>query len=856
MKLLRLLSYLVVGLSLLSSDFVHAQTTVTIGAGTSSSSTRGPFQRADTNSSTVFSRWVQVYTSTELAAAGITNGVDISQLAWDMVSDGSVFIGSGSAYLKIYIKNSTATSATSDTWSNLITGSTQVFNDSFNTTNNFPSSNGWFAFPFSSPFNYTGGAIEIAVDWDCSQVSTPALSGNGAVKFRWESTSPDDLVVKRTASSSAPTSISDLKDERANIQITYLPAGCAGPTNLNAGARTATTADLNWTASTGATNYTWKVVAAGAGSSAAAVDNGTTANTMVTATGLMPLTSYDLFVESDCGMGSTSGFEGPYTFLTAPTTLTLDTIGLGTSSSSTRGPFQRSDTNSSTLYSRFVHIYTAGELAAAGIVTGSEITNLSWELASSNVVIGSGNATLKVYIKNSTATAAVAGNWPTMITGSDLVVDNSYNTTNNFPGANGWMPFYFSAPFVYTGGALEIAVDWDCSQVSTPAFSGDGSLKWRWASTAPDDLVVKKTSSSGASNNISDVKNERANIRFAYNSPVCDMPGTLNATNITTSSADLSWTGASADSSMWKIVLAGAGVNGTAVDAGTTSGLAATTTMLAAQTSYDLYVEADCGAIGTSGYSGPYTFRTLCAAVPLTATSFMVTPILCNGDSTGAIDMTVTAGVPSYAFRWSTSDTTEDISGLTAGMYTVEITDADGCPYLDTVMISEPTAIMVTTTTVADTSGAGLGSASITAAGGTAPYTYTWDGSAGSADSTGLAAGSYPVTVTDANGCTDTMTIVIDNFITSIDDLDYITTLSIAPNPTSGVANIELVLSQHAAIDLSVYSSTGKLIESVSLENSNELNHKVDLSSYANGIYFVRVAINDETISKRILLNK
>ncbi|MEM9053114.1 MAG: hypothetical protein AAGC47_13760, partial [Bacteroidota bacterium] len=173
---------------------------------------------------------------------------------------------------------------------------------------------------------------------------------------------------------------------------------------------------------------------------------------------------------------------------------TTVTIGDGSSSSSTRGPLQRSDTASSTVYSRFVQVYTASELAAAGIPAGAAITSVNWELASSNVIIGSGDATLKVYIKNSSATEATAGDWTDIIADADLVSDNAFNTSNNFPGENGWMPFVFNEQFIYDGGALEISVDWDCSQVSTPAFSGDGALKWRWASTAPDNLVVKKTS--------------------------------------------------------------------------------------------------------------------------------------------------------------------------------------------------------------------------------------------------------------------------------------------------------------------------------------------------------------------------
>ncbi|MEL7530708.1 MAG: T9SS type A sorting domain-containing protein [Bacteroidota bacterium] len=846
-----LLSLFLVLFAVFSSETIIAQTTVTIGMGSSSSSTRGPFQRADTNSSTVYSRFVQIYTANELAAAGVTNGSAITELAWELASS-NVIIGSGDATLKIYVKNSAATAATSDTWVNLISGSTLVFDDAFNTTNNFPGANGWMPFTFLAPFAYTGGALEIAVDWDCSQVSTPAFSGNGAIKFRWESTAPDDLVVKKTSSSSPSTTISDLKDERANIQITFGAAGCAEPTSLNATNITETTADLSWV-DTSAVSYLWKVVAAGDGPTGTAVDGGTTMMNTAMASNLMALTSYDLFVAADCGM-DTSAYAGPYTFLTAASSQSVITIGMGSSSSSTRGPFQRSDTNSSTVYSRFVHIYTANELATAGINNGDLITELAWELASSNVMIGNGDATLKVYIKNSSATSATAGDWNTLIAGSTLAVDNAYNTGNNFPGANGWMGFPFSTAFAYTGGAVEIAVDWDCSQVSTPAFSGDGSLKWRWESTAPDDLVVKKTSSSGPSTNISDLKDERANIQFTVASPTCDPPTGLTVTNITSSGADLIWVDSVATAYNWKVVLAGAGAGAAAIDGGTTTMNSVTTTSLMAVTDYDLFVASDCAATDTSDYAGPYSFKTLCATTPATAITAAITNVSCNGEADGAVDLTVVAGVPGYDFSWSNADTTEDLTGLMAGTYTVTITDGDGCPYLDTVVVTEPDLLVVSGTSMPDSAGTGLGTINVMASGGTPPYTYTWDGTPGSADSTGLAKGTYAIAIADSNGCVDTVSVFVDDLVSI--DLDYITDLSISPNPTTGMAVIDLSLSQNAEVAISIYTIRGQLVKNISSVYTQQVHQEIDLSNQPNGLYFVHFNINNQVATKKLILQK
>lgn len=854
MRAKRICPYLAIGMFFLISDFAAAQTTATIGTGTSSSSTRGPFQRADTNSSTVYSRWIMTYTSGELSTAGIPNGASISELKWESGSSNTI-IGSGNADLKIYIKNSSATKAATGSWSTLISGATKAVDTSFNTTNNFPGAKGWMPFTFDAPFKYTGGALEIAVDWDCSKVSTPAFSGDGAIKWRWESTAPDTLVAKKTSSSSASSTISDLKNERANIQIVYNAVTCDKPTSLYA-MTTSGSATFNWVGSSSATSYDWKIVPSGMGSSSAAVDSGNTMNLNDSSTALSALTSYDLFVKTDCGSNGSSAYAGPYRFSTRPLAQSTLTFGASSSSSSTRGPFQRSDTNSSTVYTRWNHVYTASELSAQGLTNGSLITALNWELASSNVVIGSGNATLKVYIRNSSVTAATSDTWTNLTSGSSLVVDRAFNTTNNFPGANGWMPFSFNKAFTYTGGALEIAVDWDCSQVSTPAFSGDGALKWRWTSTAPDDLVVKKTSSSGPSSTVSDLKDERANMQIVYAVTSCDAPTNLGVSNVDSNTTSLSWSPSIASLTYsWRIVPDGAGAMANAIDSGMVSDTTDMASGLTPGTSYDIYVMSDCGGIGTSSMAGPFSFTTLCGATPATTIATVVSNVSCNGGNDGSIDLTVTAGVAPYDFLWSNSEITEDISSLMAGKYKLTVTDGNGCPYYDSVSVTEPSPLALVATSAPDTSSAGVGSASVDVTGGTAPYNYTWNGVPGDSDSTMLLTGTYKVVVEDANGCEDSVSFMVD-VITGLAYINEIVNLTIAPNPTSGAVNVAVQLTEVASVSVSVYNITGELVKEVFTGDVKTLSYPVEFSSFENGLYFVNVSVNGQATMKKVLLTK
>ncbi|MEG2103535.1 MAG: SprB repeat-containing protein, partial [Flavobacterium sp.] len=130
----------------------------------------------------------------------------------------------------------------------------------------------------------------------------------------------------------------------------------------------------------------------------------------------------------------------------------------------------------------------------------------------------------------------------------------------------------------------------------------------------------------------------------------------------------------------------------------------------------------------------------------------VVTNIACNGGSTGAINLTPTGGIAPYTFNWGGGITTEDRTGLAAGTYTVTITDANGCTgtVSATVTQSAPMSATTSQTNIACNGGSN-GTASIVVTGGTAPYTYSWSPSGGTAaTASGLAAGTYTVTVTDA----------------------------------------------------------------------------------------------------------
>lgn len=137
--------------------------------------------------------------------------------------------------------------------------------------------------------------------------------------------------------------------------------------------------------------------------------------------------------------------------------------------------------------------------------------------------------------------------------------------------------------------------------------------------------------------------------------------------------------------------------------------------------------------------------------------------VLCFGNSTGSVNLTVTGGTAPYTYAWSNNTAQEDPSNLAAGTYTVTVTDANGCMATTTVTITQPQAGLAMSTTQINVLcfGNSTGSINLTVTGGTSPYTYAWSNNTTQEDPSNLAAGTYTVTVTDANGCTSTTTVTI-----------------------------------------------------------------------------------------------
>uniref|UniRef100_UPI0019D1A22F choice-of-anchor L domain-containing protein n=1 Tax=Flavobacterium ustbae TaxID=2488790 RepID=UPI0019D1A22F len=152
--------------------------------------------------------------------------------------------------------------------------------------------------------------------------------------------------------------------------------------------------------------------------------------------------------------------------------------------------------------------------------------------------------------------------------------------------------------------------------------------------------------------------------------------------------------------------------------------------------------------------------------IVITETTASHLDVKCKGSATGTAAVTASGGTSPYTYSWNTVpvQTGASVSNLAAGTYTVTVTDSKGCSNTKQITITEPsTGLDASTTQVNATCyGGANGTATVTPTGGTSPYTYSWSPSGGTnATANGLSAGTYTVTVKDANLCQITKTVVI-----------------------------------------------------------------------------------------------
>lgn len=229
-----------------------------------------------------------------------------------------------------------------------------------------------------------------------------------------------------------------------------------------------------------------------------------------------------------------------------------------------------------------------------------------------------------------------------------------------------------------------------------------------------------------------------------------------------------------------------------------------------------------------------------------------ITNVTCNGDSNGMAMITVTGGTPAYSYAWSNSDTTAMINDIMAGVYTVTVTDNNGCTATSGATITEPSALVAA---IADN---GDGTATASATGGTAAYNYAWDAAASNqttATATGLTNNTtYVVTVSDANGCVDTASVTVT--IVGVETIANLAHFNMFPNPTSGNVFVELELAENATVEISIVNALGQIVGQRVLPNVQAEKVELETADFTSGVYMVHFNINNKQFTRKLIISK
>ena len=308
--------------------------------------------------------------------------------------------------------------------------------------------------------------------------------------------------------------------------------------------------------------------------------------------------------------------------------------------------------------------------------------------------------------------------------------------------------------------------------------------------------------------------------------------------------------------------------------------------------------------------------QTINAAVTLTgppelfASALVDNNVSCYNGADGQATASASGGLMPYTYLWSDGQATATATGLSAGIYSVAVTDANLCTASSGVTISEPPPLTASIATPPAIPGGlpgtiylGWGPQTVdlesTAGGGTPDYTYLWDDGQTTAIALDMSAGVHMVTITDANGCSEeanieialidvrcgkknnkvllchvppddpsnehTICISTNAVANHIADGDFLSScndksasikefeLMVYPVPSSGSVSLEFNLLEDAEMSLQVFSLNGQVLyQDILHESEGSYIHSINLSHLSDGFYMLQVKNQDVVETRKI----
>lgn len=222
--------------------------------------------------------------------------------------------------------------------------------------------------------------------------------------------------------------------------------------------------------------------------------------------------------------------------------------------------------------------------------------------------------------------------------------------------------------------------------------------------------------------------------------------------------------------------------------------------------------------------------------------------ISCHGNADGVASATASGGTGVLDYSWSTGSNAPNIFSLQPGAYSLSVSDENNCTVEETVTITQPDPVYVSEIiTDASSATAADGAVDLSVTGGTQPYEYYWNNGSYAEDLVNVPAGNYTCVVSDANGCHVIDTVFV-NFTVSA-GLTGKLIIKLYPNPTTGM--VQVFNAENFRVE--VFNIVGnKLIDT----DADSYITMIDLKPYPDGVYFVRLTKGDNSVMRKIVLNK
>ncbi len=245
---------------------------------------------------------------------------------------------------------------------------------------------------------------------------------------------------------------------------------------------------------------------------------------------------------------------------------------------------------------------------------------------------------------------------------------------------------------------------------------------------------------------------------------------------------------------------------------------------------------------------------------PALAASLNFLPLIYNDTASGFITVNTAGGTPPYSYVWNTGSTSQNLSNLPTGTYSVTVTDSLGCIFSDSAAIISVDTISLSLSATVDTGGLGNGTATAIPAGGVPPYSYEWNTSPNqfTQTATGLSAGSYQVLVTDSLGGFQTGMVEVPMDTTvGLSKFHQLTHLNIFPNPAQNAFMIELEFSQATYPRITLFDMLGNQVaQTRTLNWGTQFEETWKTDKLPGGIYLLRIEANQEIITRKVQIDR